>query len=77
MKISLKLYTVLKDYLPANMDRDTLELPAEAKVADVITLLNIPQDLPKIILINGIQKSPEAALREGDELNIFPPISGG
>lgn len=77
MKISLKLYTVLKDYLPENLDKGTLEIPADAKVSDVITLLNIPQDLPKIILINGIQKSPASDLREGDELNIFPPISGG
>lgn len=77
MKISLKLYTVLKEYLPENMENNLLEIPDRATVSDIITLLKIPQDLPKIILINNEQKTPESELCAGDELSIFPPISGG
>ena len=40
-------------------------------------MLKIPDELPKIILINGAQKKPESELSDGDELSMFPPISGG
>ncbi len=56
---------------------NTLSIPDNSRVVDVINMLKIPDELPKIILINGAQKKPESELSEGDELSIFPPISGG
>jgi len=77
MNITLKLYTVLREYLPEDLKNNTLSIPANSKVVDVLNLLKIPDVLPKIILINGAQKKPESELSDGDELSIFPPISGG
>jgi len=77
MNITLKLYTVLREYLPEDLKNNTLSIPANSKVVDVLNLLKIPDGLPKIILINGAQKNPESELSDGDELSIFPPISGG
>ncbi len=77
MNITLKLYTVLREYLPADIKENTLSIPDNSKVVDLIKILKIPDELPKIILINGVQKNPESELSDGDELSIFPPISGG
>ena len=77
MNITLKLYTVLRDYLPDDLRNNTLSIQDNSKVADVLDLLKIPDDLPKIILINGAQKKPESELSDRDELSMFPPISGG
>ena len=77
MNIILKLYTVLREYLPEDIKDNTLSIPDNSKVVDVINMLKIPDDLPKIILINGAQKKPESELSDGDELSMFPPISGG
>ena len=77
MNITLKLYTVLREYLPEDLKNNTLSIPANSKVVDVLNLLKIPDGLPKIILINGAQKKPGSELSDGDELSIFPPISGG
>ena len=38
---------------------------------------HIPEDIPTIILINGLQKSAADSLRDGDTLSVFPPIAGG
>jgi molybdopterin converting factor small subunit len=77
MNITLKLYTVLREYLPEDLKNNTLSIPVNSKVVDVLNLLKIPDGFPKIILINGAQKKPESELSDGDELSIFPPISGG
>ena len=77
MNITLKLYTVLREYLPEDIKGNTLSITDNSKVVDVINMLKIPDDLPKIILINGAQKKPESELSDGDELSMFPPISGG
>ena len=77
MNITLKLYTVLREYFPEGLKDNCLSLPDNSKVIDVINMLNIPEELPKIILINGAQKKPESIISDGDELSIFPPISGG
>jgi len=77
MKIKLKLYTVLREYLPGDLKNNTLSIPDKSRVIDVLDMLKIPAELPKIILINGAQNSPESEIFEGDELSIFPPISGG
>jgi molybdopterin converting factor small subunit len=77
MNITLKLYTVLREYLPEDFKDNILSIPDNSKVVDVINMLKIPDDLPRIILINGAQKKPESELSDGDELSMFPPISGG
>jgi molybdopterin converting factor small subunit len=77
MNITLKLYTVLREYLPEDFKDNILSIPDNSKVVAVINMLKIPDELPKIILINGAQKKPESELSDGDELSMFPPISGG
>ncbi|MCP4715409.1 MAG: MoaD/ThiS family protein [Deltaproteobacteria bacterium] len=78
MKIKLKLFANLRKYINES-DRGicTLEIPDASKVQDVFTLLNIPGDLPTIILINGNQHHNDEALSDGDTLSLFPPIAGG
>ena len=77
MNITLKLYTVLREYLPGDLKDNILSIPDNSKVVAVINMLKIPDEVPKIILINGAQKKPESKLSDGDELSMFPPISGG
>ena len=77
MNITLKLYTVLREYLPGDLKDNILSIPDNSKVVAVINMLKIPDELPMIILINGAQKKPESELSDGDELSMFPPISGG
>ena len=77
MNITLKLYTVLREYLPGDLKDSILSIPDNSRVVDVINMLKIPDELPKIILINGSQGNSESEICDGDELSMFPPISGG
>ncbi len=79
MQIEVKLFATLRDYLPAGSDRFSckLEIEGHTRVRDIVSRLKIPDEIPKIILVNGIHGKMEQMLKEGDVLSIFPPIAGG
>ena len=54
-----------------------LEVPEGATVRDVLSLLEVPQDEPNIILVNGRSRRFEHGLQPGDKMVFFPPLEGG
>jgi sulfur carrier protein ThiS len=83
MQITLKLYAMLGDYLPAGAVRNvvTLDVVENASVGEVIAQLHLPPQLVHLVLVNGIYIVPEqrhqTPLKEGDALAIWPPVAGG
>lgn len=79
MKIKLKLFLKLREYLPKGNDGHscTLDVPEKARVEDDLNEMNMPKDVTKIILVNGLQKGTDEFLKDGDTLSIFPPVVGG
>lgn len=79
MKVRLRLFATLADYLPPDADGDgiTLELPDGARVSDVLARLRIPERVPFLSVVNGHEVEDPHPLYDGDELAIFPPLSGG
>lgn len=79
MQIEIKLFATLRDYLPKGSDRFSckMEIGEKTKIRDILEKLGIPEDIPKIILLNGIHGKKEEILKEGDVLSIFPPVAGG
>ena len=85
MRITLKLYATLTDYLP-HQGRDQrhatdVELRDGGTVAEVIERFNLPPRLVHLVLVNGVHVPPErraaTALADGDALAIWPPVAGG
>ena len=79
MEIEVKLFATLRDYLPKGSDRFSckLEIDGTTRIRDIVARLKIPEDIPKIILLNGIHGKEDQVLKEGDVLSIFPPVAGG
>ncbi len=79
MEIEVKLFATLRDYLPKGSGRFScrMEVNEKARVQDILTKLGIPEEIPKIILINGVHAKKDQPLKEGDVLSIFPPVAGG
>lgn len=79
MEVEVKLFATLRDYLPKGSDRFSckIEIDGNTRVKDIISKLKIPEDIPKIILINGIHAKNDQILKDGDVLSIFPPVAGG
>ncbi len=79
MKVEVKLFALLEQYLPAGAHRDgiVLDLAAGTTVGHVVESLKIPSDLSCITVVNGHDVPPEHILVAGDVLVMFPPLAGG
>jgi sulfur carrier protein ThiS len=83
MKIRLRLFATLQQYLPpGSSDSETLiELPEAATIPDALAVLAVPSHLPHIVFVNGrhVLRPDLAAcqLKDGDILAAFPAIGGG
>jgi len=74
MRVKIKLFATLRKYGPEEQE---VELPANATIEDAINLLNLPEKLPVLKIVNGEHRPAKHALNEGDEIALFPPIAGG
>ncbi len=79
MEIEVKLFATLRDYLPPGSSRFSCKMGIDGKtrVEDILSKLKIPEEMPKIILVNGIHGKKDQILKEGDILSVFPPVAGG
>jgi molybdopterin converting factor small subunit len=79
VKIEIRLFANLADYLPrgGHGSSATVDVPDGATVADLVRRLAIPDDLPRLMLVNGQDAGGERRLAPGDVVSIIPPLAGG
>ena len=85
MKVVLKLYASLTDYLPERgrelRHEVALDVPAGATISSIIDQFKLPRPQVHLVLVNGLYVEPHLratrALRDGDHLAIWPPVAGG
>jgi sulfur carrier protein ThiS len=83
MRVTVKLYATLSDYLPAGSKSNRLEV----EVADSVTVNTVlapfllPPKLTHLVLLNGVFIPPDeratTCIGEGDTIAVWPPIAGG
>jgi len=79
VRVEVRLFATLVSFLPPG-NRDgaaILDVPDGSTIRDVVRRLGIPADLERVTLLNGADSVPEAPLRAGDVLTVFPPLAGG
>lgn len=79
MRVEVQLFATLSAYLPGASDGTsaTLEVADRSTVGQLVRLLEIPDGMPAIVLVNGRDAAPEQVLQDGDVLVMFPPLAGG
>lgn len=83
MKVTLKFYATLGDYLPPGSKNNRTEIEAadNATVDAIVQSFSLPPKLTHLVLLNGVFVPPEeraaTCLKDGDVLAIWPPIAGG
>jgi sulfur carrier protein ThiS len=75
MKITVLTDSWARRYVP--QETTELELPEGATPADVLKLMNIPEDEAGMTAVNGKAVSRTQPLAEGDKVKVFPVVIGG
>lgn len=81
MQLQVKLFATLKDR--AGTNQVEIELDAPATVASLRTALGdrypaLASALPiSIVSVNREFSDPDTEIKAGDEIALFPPVSGG
>jgi molybdopterin converting factor small subunit len=77
MSVDVKLYGELENYSPEEGNFFNLELSQGATAADLLTVLSIPDEVQRFILINGKRCEENSLLRDGDTVTVLTPVSRG
>mgnify|MGYP003596669915 CR=1 FL=1 len=88
MLITFKLFAMLSDHLPAQVDGRSrqgnaieLEVPEGTTVQSLIERFQLPPKLVHLVLVDGAYVAPadraQRVLQPGQALAIWPPIAGG
>ncbi|MEN3280310.1 MAG: MoaE-MoaD fusion protein [Solirubrobacteraceae bacterium] len=80
MRVSVRLFAGLRER--AGTDRLEVELPEDARVADVLaamasTPVGALRDRECVVAVNREYASADEPVRAGDEVALVPPVSGG
>jgi MoaE-MoaD fusion protein len=74
--VTVKLFAGVREQ--AGTATRELELPADARVADVWSALGLGEEPPGLLYaVNRGYAPPERELADGDEVAVIPPVSGG
>ena len=80
MKITLKLYALFSQYLPANANQHAIELdiPENTTVFEIIKQFKVPKEKVHLVMLNGIYISQEErethAFNDGDTIAVWPKV---
>nr|CAA6830354.1 MAG: Unknown protein [uncultured Thiotrichaceae bacterium] len=83
MVIRLTMFGDLRQYLPAGsqFNHADLDMATNATVSQVMQQVTLPESKKWLLMLNGdLVHEPDyvgTALKEGDEVVLFPPIKGG
>lgn len=83
MKIKLKLFASLGQFLPAGTQGNMIEIdiPEGTSPNQVLALYDVPMEMVHLVLRNGNYVESEdrgsGILQTDDELALWPPVAGG
>jgi molybdopterin synthase sulfur carrier subunit len=88
LKITFKLFAMLTDHLPEEVDGSrregniiVLDVPEGTTVQQLVERFRLPPRLVHLVLVDGAYVAPAdrpaRVLKDGEALAIWPPIAGG
>jgi sulfur-carrier protein len=77
--VTVRLFATFRDFLPQHAMRAGLpmDMHEHATVQALVKALGVPNELPRIVLVNGQHASEDTLLTDGDVVSVFPPLIGG
>ena len=77
MTVTVRLYSILRNRNGQVINSLQLKLPEGCAVSEVLTILEVPEELDIVLAIRDQLSSKTSRLKEHDCLAIIPAIAGG
>jgi len=80
ISVTVKIHYVFKKFLPHGMTGDPFDVSLENRTNLAQLLkdeIRLSEEIPTLILINGIHTNKNQRLKNGDRISIFSPMAGG
>lgn len=78
MRIKVKLVNRFREYGQNKLSKNNyLEVEGNYTVKDLLKYLNIPQEVNKLVLVNGRDVDEDKELADGDKVVIYNMVAGG
>ena len=83
MKVRIKLYAMLGDYLPSHAKKNEadVEFAVGTSISAMLSSLGVPLEQCHLVLVNGVFVPPSErdsqSVVDGDALAVWPPVAGG
>ncbi len=83
MRVTLKLYASLGQYLPPQAERNAvvLDVPETTSISALLDAHHVPTELCHLVMLNGIFQAPavrgSVMVKPGDVIAVWPPVAGG
>lgn len=79
MTVTVRLFATFREFLPQEATNAAwaVDIAADGTVGGLLATLQLPDDVPRLILINGTYAADHEPLVEGDQVAICPPLFGG
>ena len=77
MQVTVELQAYLAQYSPSGDPVFPCTLPEGATVQTLMRLLDVPEEMASVIVLNERSGDFEDALNEGDRVTLIPPLAGG
>ncbi len=77
MRVTVELQAYLEQYSPDGQSVFQYALPDGATVQTLVRLLNVPEEMAGVIVLNGRSADFDDSLQDGDRVILIPPLAGG
>jgi len=77
VKVDVQLLGPLSRFSPTENEKFQLDVEAGGTVGQLLEKMKLPEDVEKVVLVNGVRSNLSSQLAEGDDVFIFTPAAGG
>lgn len=77
MQVEVKGYASMGTYTSHLGHENKFDVPEGSTIGDLFSLLGVPRDLKKVVIVNGRHQTDKYVLAPDDVVVFFPPLEGG
>ncbi|MFA5793929.1 MAG: MoaD/ThiS family protein [Candidatus Brocadiia bacterium] len=77
MKVTIGAYGILRSYIGDSDPSKETDIDGSKTVKQIISDLGIPEGMVMLVSVNDHQESMDYIPKDGDDIKLIPPVSGG